>query len=528
MNDRDLLAGASDRDRRAAILLQKYLDGELTDAEYGQFEQLLESSQENRALLVSICLQKALVPRVFGEESERSVVGHAPRDEQSEDAETPPARRACPTPRPKSLLNWASRHPKGPAIAVAATLLVAALAVMGLIPVKDWVAGDGKAKPEERGRGEKQEFVARLSNWHNDKWLEDTRPPLDDPRLNVGRRLKIESGLIEVTYLTGARVVIEGPAEFVVGSQASGDQEVRHQDVDSRGWKPADGEANSGYLALGKLVARVEGKEAEGFTIGTPSGSVEDKGTEFTVLVDSDGKSKVHVFEGRVRIVGDSVELESSTRELVDGEGLEWSAGGEFYELAGPVGKRYSELHKRLLRANESLGDDFDLLAHFDFEDVAGADTAGWTLVAENGDLRTFSNPKLGERNRALVNIEAGASFAAQYVLEGVELESNSEYVLSALLGVYQSGQRGSFDVELSVGSVAEMNFVVAGAETFSVAPGGELGLGSGKRISCRFSTGEVQATGKPLVIRIKIDNPRRVSFPGFDNVWLARRSLHE
>ena len=228
-------------------------------------------------------------------------VGHAVCDERPDEGARDPAREACPTPR-KSLLQWASRNPKGPAVTIAATVLIAALVVMGLTPVKQWIAEQDKAGQEEKGAKGASDFVAKLSNWHNDVWLEDTRPPLDDPRLNVGKRLKIESGLIEITYLTGARVVIEGPAEFVVGGTKAQREEENGAEDNSRGRKPAD-LANSGYLKLGKLVARVEGKKAQGFAINTPTARVEDQGTEFGIEVRRDGEAFVQVIDGKVDLV---------------------------------------------------------------------------------------------------------------------------------------------------------------------------------------------------------------------------------
>ena len=230
--------------------------------------------------------------------------------------------------RKQSPLQWASRHPKGPAFAIAATMLIAALVVMGLIPVKEWMAGGGKRDGGVEAQEKKhQEFVARLSNWQNDVWLEDTRPPLDDPRLKIGRRLKIETGLIEVTYLTGARVVIEGPSEFYIGGTEAQRQKAQATRPAERARKESEGGskkiarsstpkssllnsksslANSGYLTHGKLVARVEGEKAQGFTINAPSGRVEDYGTEFGVEVQSGGDLEVVVLSGEVDVVGET------------------------------------------------------------------------------------------------------------------------------------------------------------------------------------------------------------------------------
>ena len=91
----------------------------------------------------------------------------------------------------------------------------------------------------------------------------------------------LASGLIEIKYNTGARVVVEGPAEFTILGK------------------------KNGYLKFGKLVARVEGRKAKGFAIDTPVGRVEDLGTEFGVEVKQDGATRVHTFEGLV-VVSDS------------------------------------------------------------------------------------------------------------------------------------------------------------------------------------------------------------------------------
>ena len=300
----------------------------LSPDQHTRLEALLAENPTNRELYLDYVSDSISLRYLLGDQHEdptprvnhTQAVGHASRDEDT----AVPARGACPTPRPKSLLNWASRHPKGPAIAIAATLLMAALVVMGLVPVKEWVAGGGKAKPEEQKPGEKEVFVARLSNWHNDVWLEDTRPPLDDPRLKVGRRLKIEAGVIEVTYLTGARVVIEGPAEFVIGRKQGTAAELARKEAgrgslsrseDEGGRRKKEGHeseghpssftlhpSNAGYLALGSLVARVEGKDAQGFTIDTPNARVEDLSTEFGVLVDKSGHTELQVTEGEVKL----------------------------------------------------------------------------------------------------------------------------------------------------------------------------------------------------------------------------------
>ena len=213
-----------------------------------------------------------------------------------EDADSPKAEVALPTRRFR-----ASRHKLSISIAVAVAVMVSTLLTMHLMEVSPFVANKaGKTNEANTKDAADHDFVASLSDWHNDHWLEDTRPPRHDPRMKAGTRLVLASGLVEITYGTGAVVVLEGPAEFVVGgTEAQRRKALSHEDP-SRRRKPADA-ANSGYLALGSLVARVEGKGAQGFTIDTPTARIEDLGTEFGVNVSSNGISNVHVFEGSVR-----------------------------------------------------------------------------------------------------------------------------------------------------------------------------------------------------------------------------------
>ena len=171
-------------------------------------------------------------------------------------------------------------------IAAGLMAIVTILTVAHLTDVRQFFA----SHPDDADRPQpvsQPEFVARLTNWHSDVWLDSTRPPLRDPRLAVGKRLLLASGFAEITYDTGARVVLEGPAEFTIGTKAQRKDE-------------SDQQINSGYLKFGRLVARVEGEDAMGFFIDTPNARVEDLSTEFGVIVARSGNSELHVIDGAV------------------------------------------------------------------------------------------------------------------------------------------------------------------------------------------------------------------------------------
>ena len=83
---------------------------------------------------------------------------------------------------------------------------------------------------------------------------------------------------MEITYRTGSKVILQGPAIY---------------EVDTR---------NGGHLLIGKLTGKVETAEAKGFSVRTPTAIVTDLGTEFGVEVDRQGSTTSHVFRGSVRV----------------------------------------------------------------------------------------------------------------------------------------------------------------------------------------------------------------------------------
>ena len=143
-----------------------------------------------------------------------------------------------------------------------------------------------------------------------------------------GQTLTIERGQIELTYSSGAKLQLTGPAEFLI--------------------QPAGGK-----LRRGELVARVP-EAGHGFTIETPHGKVVDLGTEFGVVVDDFGVSQVSVFEGKVETFPTGTVRSSRDKiELTSGRAIQWTD-----ESVTPIslqGSRYHRLSNDLL-ANETAG----------------------------------------------------------------------------------------------------------------------------------------------------------------------------
>ncbi len=116
--------------------------------------------------------------------------------------------------------------------------------------------------------------------------------------VSQGDRLLLELGEIELTYQSGTKLVLIGPAEFSV-------------------------ESEGGMLVKGGLVASVT-EAGHGFTINTPNGKVVDLGTEFGVAVDDFGTSEVSVFKGKVEAFPVTKASTQEKHELNKGESIQW------------------------------------------------------------------------------------------------------------------------------------------------------------------------------------------------------------
>lgn len=119
-------------------------------------------------------------------------------------------------------------------------------------------------------------------------------------RVAADQTMNLERGQVELTYSSGARLLLTGPFDF-------------------------SALPTGGILRRGELVASVP-ESGHGFTIETPHGKVIDLGTEFGVVVDDFGVSQVSVFEGKVETL--PARASGATRdkiELTSGRAIQWT-----------------------------------------------------------------------------------------------------------------------------------------------------------------------------------------------------------
>jgi hypothetical protein len=119
------------------------------------------------------------------------------------------------------------------------------------------------------------EFVAQLTGLKDSQWASDASPLQSGVRLLKGQRLELARGFAEITFDSGAQVVLEGPAAFDLKSA----------------WEAT--------LNRGTLKASVP-PQAIGFRISNPSVQIVDLGTEFTMSADASGAAEVLVLKGQV------------------------------------------------------------------------------------------------------------------------------------------------------------------------------------------------------------------------------------
>jgi hypothetical protein len=141
-------------------------------------------------------------------------------------------------------------------------------------------------------------IVGRITGMKDCRWANPGIAAREMEAVPRGGRYVLNGGLLEITYNTGAKIIIEGPAVYA-----------------------ADG-GNWGTLSLGRLTARVGKRDRPGvengeatrnrgarppwpaaFGVQTPTSTLLDNGdqeAEFGVEVDEAGTSYAHIFRGLV------------------------------------------------------------------------------------------------------------------------------------------------------------------------------------------------------------------------------------
>ncbi len=223
-------------------------------------------------------------------------------------------------------------------------------------------------------------LVGRITGTADCRWA-DTDDARLGPAVPLGRKFALASGLLEIAYDSGAKVILQGPCTYEVES------------------------LRGGFLSLGKLTARVESGEwrvesgkseirnpkseisnpllplpSPLFSVRTPTAVVTDLGTEFGVEVDEQGRTESQVFVGRVRLeVVEQPGGRNAERVLHAGQAVRVDRSGVVAAPANSSDVRFV----RELTAPEA-----ELIGQIDYSDT-------WTVnsPARYGGYRVLTSP---------------------------------------------------------------------------------------------------------------------------------------
>jgi hypothetical protein len=159
------------------------------------------------------------------------------------------------------------------------------------------------------GQPKEMPTAAMLTRVVNAQWEPADGPRDEGSALSPGH-IRLQSGLVQIEFISGASVIIEGPCDFELQSPRKA---ICHR---------------------GKLRAHVP-PHARGFTIAAPGVNAVDLGTEFAMSVDEHGRGRLHVVEGEVELqgVGDHAAAADVTT-LKAGSGADFGLEGVVREIA--------------------------------------------------------------------------------------------------------------------------------------------------------------------------------------------------
>jgi hypothetical protein len=205
--------------------------------------------------------------------------------------------------------------------------------------------------------GSQKNPVAILTRMVNVRW-DPTEVALNEGSTLMRGRLRLTAGLIQVEFISGASMIVEGPCDL---------------------------ELLSPYKAVchrGKLRAHVP-PHAHGFTINAPGIDAVDLGTEFAIMIDDQGRGQVHVVEGELELRGVGAQPAlSGVKLLTAGRGANFGLPGKFQEIvANPSNfvnrsqllqleqQHQRSRHERWLAHSRALRADPATVVYYSFEE---------------------------------------------------------------------------------------------------------------------------------------------------------------
>jgi hypothetical protein len=283
---------------------------------------------------------------------------------------------------------------------------------------------------DNRMSGPETMLVGQITGMVDCKWADPATAPVSK-HVAMDQKIALASGLMEITYDSGAKVILQGPVTYVVES------------------------SNGGFMSIGKLVGSVTTTDARGFAIRTPNATVTDLGTEFGVEVSKQGDTTSHVFRGSVELRTTSADKTAKSvvrvlhaNESARVESNAYDAGGNRIIVsdssAEPV-EFVREIPERTAKTAER-SDRMEVIAYWQFDGknfLADSSGHGHTLV-----------------NHGATQIDGTAAFDGRAILSTVDSIDLSPYTRVRVSWSQKATSRKADQV------------VWAQSENFNVTPG--------------------------------------------------------
>lgn len=339
---------------RLESLLDDYQNHNLGDEQRAELERLLMSSPEARQQFWERARFHALLSH-WGQQEWGRRLATAPKPETA--SWTGGLRKWFSSVREWSHpgWGWAMGAIGAICLAVAATLVMRDHAIHENAPEQAEFAPDYHS--------EDPAGVAVLTRSAFVQWLDPTNAPSTGAALAPGW-VSFKSGAIQVEFSSGARVIVEGPAELEIVS------------------------AKAAFLKSGRLSAFVP-PSARGFEVRSPQLALVDFGTEFGMAVPRTGPAEAHVFDGKVEVGG--TDGKAARQALTEGQAVRVQ-GGSVEPIPAQPGAflREDQLATRELdweakryaqwkQAAHAISADPATLVHYTFEDQPS-----WQRVVRN------------------------------------------------------------------------------------------------------------------------------------------------
>ncbi|QDT80306.1 FecR protein [Gimesia maris] len=388
-------------DNQTILLIDAFLQGTISDQQQAALERLLASDSEQRQLYIDYMQVHNGLTTWTNETTEPADWVPQPVSQSH------PSRLRS----PRFLLMLVSSL-------VAATLLLSLAYYAGWNTRADSssaIAESSIDQPADETSQPQTDHIALLTQAVGVEW--DTNRNLQAGAGLSAGWLKLKQGTIQVELISGASILIEGPAAVKLISPLKA------------------------FCQFGKVRASVP-EQAHGFTMETSRLNVVDLGTEFTLSLDQSGSGQVQVIDGKVELHStDSQSTPANVQSLTTGEGVQFNQRGTIdrlqeailplinpEELSQLVEQQQTQQFERWQKQNALLKADPSIVAYYDFEE-----SSNW--------LRTLNN----KSQQKPASSSHGAIVGCQWTSgrwpqkRSLEFKRTSDRVRTHIPGEYQS-----------------------------------------------------------------------------------------